>query len=86
MKVTRESFEKKYVLVGHHVAGAKTAVQRFSGILNIEIPRWCPSQEDSKGVPLNLRPVGKLCDSKAKVTKSSGVESKGFMHSVSHAR
>jgi hypothetical protein len=39
MKVTRESFEKKTMLCGHHLIGAKSAVVRFSGILNIDIPR-----------------------------------------------
>ena len=39
MKKHRESFETQILLCSHHVLGAQSAIQRFSGILNVEIPR-----------------------------------------------
>ena len=39
MTKTRENFDTKIVLCSHHVLGAQSAIQRFSGILNVEIPR-----------------------------------------------
>jgi len=39
MKSSKENFEKKAQLCAYHLLGARSAVVRFSGILNCEVPR-----------------------------------------------
>lgn len=45
----QQNFAKKNVLCGYHLLGARSAVVRFSGILNADVPRSVADDMKAQG-------------------------------------